>query len=71
MKTAITTPFRLCEFPFISFGLRNDARIFLRSIDHLFRESDFAYAYIDDILLVPRDEKEHESYLKQLSERLQ
>jgi hypothetical protein len=32
-KTAITTPFGLFEFPFMSFGLRNAAQRFLRSID--------------------------------------
>jgi cytoskeleton-associated protein 5 len=29
-KTAITTPFSLFEFPFMSFGLRNAARTFQR-----------------------------------------
>ena len=50
-KTAITTPFGLFEFPFISFGLRNAAQTFQRFMDEILRGFDFCFAYIDDILV--------------------
>jgi hypothetical protein len=34
-KTAITTPFGLFEFPFMSFGLRNAAQTFQRFMDDI------------------------------------
>jgi hypothetical protein len=34
-KTAITTPFGLFEFPFMSFGLRNAAKTFQRFMDKI------------------------------------
>ena len=49
-KTAITTPFGLFEFPFITFGLRNAAQNF-PFIDNVLRGFDFCYAYIDDVLI--------------------
>jgi hypothetical protein len=50
-KTAITTPFGLFEFPFMSFGLRNAAQTFQRFMDDILRGLDFCFAYIDDILI--------------------
>ena len=50
-KTAITTPFGLFEFPFMSFGLRNAAQTFQRFIDEVLRGLDFIYVYLDDILV--------------------
>ena len=40
-KTAITTPFGLFHFPFMTFGLRNAARTFQRFIDNVLRGLDF------------------------------
>lgn len=50
-KTAITTPFGLFEFPFMSFGLRNAAQTFQRFLDEVLRDLDCCYSYIDDILI--------------------
>lgn len=50
-KTAITTPFGMYEFPFMTFGLRNAAQTFQRFVDEVLRGLDFTYAYIDDILV--------------------
>jgi hypothetical protein len=49
-KTAMTTPFGLFEFPFMSIGLRNAAQTFQCFMDIL-RGLDFCFAYLDDILV--------------------
>ena len=69
-KTAITTPFGLFEFPFMSFGLRNAAQTFQRFIDEVLRGLDFCYAYIDDILVASTSEREHLQHLEIVYERL-
>lgn len=70
-KTAITTPFGLSEFPFMSFGLRNAAQTFQRFVDEKLRVLDFCYAYIDDVLVASDSKERHHSHLKQLFKRLQ
>ena len=50
-KTAITTPFGLFEFLYMSFGLRNAAQKFQRFIDEVLKDVDLYFAYIDDILI--------------------
>ncbi len=70
-KTAVTTPFGLFEFNYMSFGLCNAAQTFQRFIDEVTRGLDFCYAYIDDILIASRDEAEHIQHLRQLFTRLQ
>lgn len=69
-KTAITTPFGLFEFPYMTFGLCNAAQTFQRFIDEVLRDLDFCYAYIDDILIVSDNEDQHLSHLRQLFDRL-
>jgi hypothetical protein len=46
--TAITTPFGLFEFPFMSFGLRTAAQTFQRFMDDVLRGLDCCFAYLDD-----------------------
>lgn len=70
-KTAITTPFGLFEFPYMSFGLRNAAQTFQRFIDEVLQGLDFCYAYIDDILIASTSEEEHLQHLEILFRRLQ
>ena len=70
-KTAITTPFGLFEFPFMSFGLRNAAQTFQRFMDEILRGFDFCSAYIDDILVYSRSSEEHERHLRTLFRQLQ
>jgi hypothetical protein len=70
-KTAITTPFGLFEFTFMSFGLRNDAQTFQRFIDDILRRLDFCFAYLDDILVLSRSLEEHEQNLRALFNQLQ
>jgi cleavage and polyadenylation specificity factor subunit 1 len=69
-KTAITTPFGLFEFPFMSFGLRNAAQTFQRFMDNTLRGLDFCFAYLDDILVFSRSLTEHEQHLRVLFARL-
>jgi len=70
-KTAITTPFGMFEYPYMSFGLRNAAQTFQRFIDEVIRGLDFCYAYIDDILVASKSEEEHLQHLRILFNRLQ
>ena len=51
-KTAITTPFGLLEFHRMPFGLRNAAPTFQRFMNNVLQGLDFAYEYIDDLLIV-------------------
>lgn len=69
-KTAITTPFGLFEFPFMTFGLRNAAQTFQRFMDEVLRGLDFCYTYLDDILISSSSVDQHQQHLRQLFERL-
>lgn len=69
-KTAITTPFGMYEFPFMTFGLRNAGQTFQRFVDELTRGLDFVYCYLDDFLIFSRDEAQHEQHLCQVFNRL-
>ncbi|GBP76782.1 hypothetical protein EVAR_36630_1 [Eumeta japonica] len=68
-KTAITTPFGLYEFPYMTFGLRNAGQTFQRFVDELTRGLNFCFAYLDDFLVYSKDE-EHEKHLKQIFDRM-
>jgi len=70
-KIAITTPFGMFEYLYMSFGLRNAAQTFQRFIDEVTRGLDFCYAYIDDILVASKSEEEHLQHLRILFNRLQ
>lgn len=69
-KTAITTPFGLYEFPFMTFGLRNAGQTFQRFVDEMTRGLDFCYCFLDDFLVFSKDEAEHETHLHQLFSRM-
>lgn len=70
-KTAITTPFGMFEFSFMTFGLRNAAQTFQRLIHEVVRGLDFVFPYIDDIFIASSSSEEHLEHLRQLFERLQ
>lgn len=71
MKTAITTPFGLYEFPYMTFGLRNAAQTFQRFIDEVLQGLEsFAYGYVDDILIFSPDHTSHKEDLRQVLSRL-
>lgn len=69
-KTAIITPFGLFEFVYMTFGFRNAAQTFQRLIDEVVRGLDFAFAYLDDILIASVDEVEHMKHLRILFQRI-
>lgn len=69
-KTAITTPFGLYEFPFMTFGLRNAGQSFQRFMDEVVRGLDYCYTYIDDILVFSSTPEEHAEHLRVLFQRL-
>ena len=65
-KTAIVTPFGLFEFLRMPFGLKNAAQTFQRLMDRLFAGLQFAFVYLDDILIASRNEVEHLEHLQQI-----
>ncbi|KAK8763944.1 hypothetical protein V5799_033444 [Amblyomma americanum] len=69
-KTAIITPFCLFDFPFMSFGLRNDGLAFQSFIDEVVHGIDFCFVYLDDILVFSRNADEHHAHLRLLYQRL-
>lgn len=69
-KTAITTPFGLFEFPFMTFGLRNAAQTMQRRLHEVLQGLDFVFGYIDDICIASDDEAQHQTHLRQVFERL-
>lgn len=70
-KTAITTPFGLYEFPYMTFGLRNAAQTFQRFIDEVLTGlDDFCFGYLDDILVFSQSAELHKQHLTQLFQRL-
>lgn len=69
-KTAITTPFGMYEFPYMTFGLRNAGQTFQRFVDEMTRDLEFCYCYLDDFLIFSRDLESHHQHLRQLFTRL-
>lgn len=69
-KTAITTPFGLFEFEYMTFGLRNAGQTFQRFIHEVLQGLDFAYAYIDDICIASSNDEEHNEHLRAVFTRL-
>ncbi|XP_066591906.1 uncharacterized protein [Prorops nasuta] len=63
-KTAITTPWGLYEYVAMPFGLKNATQSFQRYINHVFRELEFVFVYVDDILVMSENKTQHETHLK-------
>ena len=66
----MTTPFGLFEFARLSLGLRNATQTFQPYMDSLLRDLPFVRTYIDDIIVMSRDQEEHLRHLRALFERL-
>ena len=69
-KTAITTPFGMFQFRFMTFGMCNAAQTMQRHINEVLRGFDFVFAYIDDICIASANEEEHQIHLKKVFQRL-
>ena len=63
-KTAIITPFGLYEFLRMPFGLKNAAQAFQRMMDIVCLGLDFAFVYIDDILVASSDVETHKEHFR-------
>jgi hypothetical protein len=51
-KAVVLAPFGLWEFLCVPFGLRNTGQSFQRFMDEVLSELDFAFCYLDSILIV-------------------
>ena len=69
-KTAIITPWGLFEFLRLPMGLTNAAQAFQRLMDEATKGLDFAFVYLDDILIASRSTAEHKKHLHTLFKRL-
>lgn len=69
-KTAVITPFGLFESTSMPFGLCNAAQTFQRFIRKVLEGLDFAYAYLDDLLIASKDAHEHQGHLRAVFTRL-
>ena len=69
-KTAIATPFGLWEFLRMPFGLKNAAQTFQRLMDGILKDLDFAFVYLDDILIASTSKLQHLEHLRRIFERL-
>lgn len=70
-KTAITTPFGMFEFPYMTFGLRNAAQTFQRFIDEVLTGlNDFCYGFMDDLLIFSESRDLHMTHVRQVLARL-
>jgi len=65
-KTAVITPFGLWEFLRTPFGLKNAGQAFQRMMDGIFRNIDFVFVYLDDVLVSSANANQHEDHLRQV-----
>ena len=52
------------------FGLRSAGQTLQRFIDHILREFEFAWPYLDDVLVASENIKEYSEHLRQVFEKL-
>lgn len=70
-KTAIITPFGLYEFPRMCPGLRNAGQTFQRFIHEVLRGLDYAFPFVDDVLLASENEEQHHTQLRNVLQRFE
>ena len=58
-KTAITTPFGLFEFTWMTFGMRNAGNTFQWLMDRVLAGVECAFPYLDDIFIFSKGEAAH------------
>jgi hypothetical protein len=71
-KTTFTSRYGLYEFTVMSFGLTNAPAYFMYLMNKVFMEylDKFVVVFIDDILVFPRSEEEHEEHLRLVLQKL-
>ena len=68
--TAVITPFGKYSFNYMPFGLKNAPSTFQRAMDWVLAPLDYAYPYLDDIIVFSPSWKEHLEALQQVFDRL-
>ena len=69
-KMAIIAPFGLFEYLRMPFGMKNSAQAFQRLMDQVFGDLQFAFVYLDHILIASHSEEEHRQHLREVLGRL-
>ena len=69
--TTISTHKGLYEYQRLAFGISSAPGMFQRAMEGLFQDMPEVICYLDDLLLVSRDEKQHELLLNKVFKRLQ
>ncbi len=70
-NTAFRAPQGLFEFRVLAFGLTNAPATFQREMNRILGHLDFVLVYLDDILVLSKDEKQHAQYLRQVLKLLE
>lgn len=70
-KTAVITLFGFFEFLVMSFDLRNATQTFQRFMNQVIKDLEFAYAYIDDLIIASSSIEEHKQHLRIIFKRLE
>jgi len=70
-KTAVIIPFGLFQFNRMTFGLCNAAQTFQRLMDIVLRGIEYAFCYIDDILIASTTPEQHAIHVREILSRLQ
>ena len=69
-KTAIATLFGLWEFLRMPFVLKKVAQTFQRLMDEILKDLDFAFVYLDNILIASTSKVQHLEHLRRIFELL-
>ncbi|XP_043262477.1 uncharacterized protein LOC122403181 [Colletes gigas] len=69
-KTAVITPFGLFEYLAMPFGLRNAGQTFQWYMNRALGDLEFAFVYVDDILIASASREEHIAHTRTVLERL-
>ena len=70
-KTAFVTPFGKYQFEAVPFGLAQAPAYFLQLISMVLQGcSDFAMAYLDDIIIFSKNEEEHLKHIEIIFQKL-
>lgn len=69
-KTAFVTPFGKHQFEVVPFGLRQAPAFFQQLISGILNDIDFAFGYLDDIIIFSPDEETHLKHIEIILNKL-